>query len=189
MKAIAKPLALCAGLALLLAGCAPTAQTKPEAAPPKPQAQAASAAPAAAAKLPAPEAKPKAPEPPAPPAKPQLTLEDIQARRQIEKELERDVETYYGDLKDRNVEKAVEMTTPAAREALKKQLWEFNAQYTVETFDLKEKKIDFDKKPFRADVSMLLTIYEIRSVSPKKMPVASRWQYAGGNWLILPSDK
>jgi len=183
MNRFVRILALGAGFLLLLSSCEPLAQTKPSPEAQKP------AAPAAPAAQKAPEAKPKAPEPPPPPAKPQLTLEDIQARRQVEKELERDVDAFYGYVKDRNVEKAVEMTPGANGEALKRQLWDFSAQYSVETYDLKDKKIDFDKKPYRAELSILLTVYENRSVTPKKMPVVSRWEYADGNWLILPTGK
>jgi hypothetical protein len=117
---------------------------------------------------------------------PQLSIEEIQGRRQIEKELERDVETYYNLVKDRNVEKALESVVTNEQEKVQAELWQFISQFTIENFDIKEKKIDFDAKPYKADVTVSLTVYEARTVSPKKKPVSSRWQYAGGRWLVRP---
>lgn len=120
----------------------------------------------------------------APPA--QLSIEEIQGRRQSEKELERDVEAYYNLVKERNVEKALESVVAYEQEKVQAELWQFIAQFSIENFDIKEKKIDFDAKPYKADVTVALTVYEARTVSPKKMPVSSHWQYADGRWLVRP---
>jgi len=187
MKRTVAALAFTVSLILCLTGCL-TAQTKA----PEEASKASEPAKADAPPAKAPENKVVVeavkPTPPTPaPQAPKLSVEELQARRQMEKELERDIGDYYALVKDRNVEKAVEMAPTDKQEALQTQLWQFIADFSVESFDLTDKKIDYAAKPPKANVNIVLTVYEARSVTPKKTPVSSQWLYNGGHWYILPT--
>lgn len=164
MKFPFKAAMLCVSLLLVLSGCASPEAARVEEKP---------AAPAVA--------QPKAKE-----QKPSPTVVDIQTRRQLEKELERDVSSYFKLITERNVDGAVRHVHPDAKTSVQNDLWQLLADYNVENFEVISKAVDFEGKSPKAAVRTVLIVYQKNVVSPQRKEIGTNWVRQDDQWLIRP---
>lgn len=175
LKRLIVPMVLSA-MVFWVAGCVSMAEPVTE----KPE-----AAPAAAETAPA-ESRPGTAVEPKPPA-PQLSVEQIQARRELETALDQDVEEYLKRVASRNVDSALEFVEPSRREKVQKELWAFLSNYSVENCEVLEREVSHEGTP-GARVVVQLTVFEKRSVVPQRQRVEQRWSRVDDRWLLLSSQ-
>ncbi len=126
-----------------------------------------------AAEKPAPEVK-----------KPQVTVEQAQQRRLLEKELERDATEYWVLVKERNVEKAIKYVVADKREEVQKSLWRFISVYRVESADLKDKNVGYPVIKDKGNTSFSVTLYDKKTASFKNKEFNQQWKYLDGRWYL-----
>lgn len=171
-------------LTLALSGCmlAPSATTEPSATPP-PAAVPSAGVPTVPGTTP-PAAPKTAQAKAAAEAKP-LTMEEVQARRDMEKLLDETVTEYWKLVAEKNVQEALTHVIEAYREVVRNELYQFNAAYRLTGTDLLSKSMQYEGMP-QADVTVALTVFEKTSVVPVRKEAVQTWRYAGGRWLVVP---
>jgi len=114
-----------------------------------------------------------------------LTVEEQQARRETEKNLDYAVLDFYKLVADRNVDEALTYAIEAWREPLRAQLWALNNAYKLSSVDIATKHIAWEGLP-EAEVTMTLSVYEKGSVTPIRKEMTDRWRLAGDRWFLIP---
>ena len=120
------------------------------------------------------------------PDKPVTTVTEAQTKRQLERELDRDVTGYHKKLVERNVDDALEYVIPEARAAKQADLWQFFSEYSVENFEIVQKDIDFKASSPRAVVKASLIVYQKNVVNPQRKEQVSTWVRIGDKWFLQP---
>lgn len=116
----------------------------------------------------------------------QLTLEEIQSRREIEKELDRDHAAYLKAISERNVEGALSFVPAENRAAMQTELWRFLAEYNFDNWEVTSRKVEYAKGATVAKIEAILVVYQKNVVAPQKYPHETKWRRVGDMWLLVP---
>lgn len=147
--------------------------------PPKAEAPAAQASPAAA---PAPAEAAPAPPPPSD----RLSVEEVQKRRELETTLRASFENFWGLVKQKNVDSAIEMVSPERREDIRNEFYRFIAKYSVTRYDIADLVGNFGT-PSDSEISGYVMVYEKGTVTPVKKDIFQRWKF-NGKWYLNSSS-
>jgi hypothetical protein len=112
-------------------------------------------------------------------------MEEVQARRDMEKLLDETVVGYWKLVAEKNVQEALVHVLEAYRETVRNELYQFNAAYRLTGTDILAKTMRYDGLP-QAEVSVALTVFEKTSVVPVRKEAVQTWRYAAGRWLVVP---
>jgi hypothetical protein len=112
-----------------------------------------------------------------------LSVEEQQARREMEAALLRDAREYYKRVMAKDVDGALELVVPEGRKVQQGKIWAFLSQYRVESSDLISQEIYFRGTP-EAKVKMGMTVFSKRAVVPEKQEEILVWIYRDGRWLV-----
>ena len=155
----------CAGFCLLLAGCVPVSTETRQAPTGDAQASPSVAEPVLAVNQ---------------------SVADIQAKRQMERELDRDHNAFLKRMSERNVDAALEFVIPESRPKMQTDLWHFMADYSFDNFEVISKSMNLSAKEPTAEVKAVLVVYQKNVVAPAKKEYSTKWKRTGDKWLIVP---
>ncbi len=125
-------------------------------------------------------------EAPAPPPAPAL---DPRVKRQLVKDLLRDVADYYELLRYKDVERASQYVDAAGRRAYADGLWELVAAYEVQGADVQSYELYPQPDGVLAKVKVVRTLFAKRSVVPERSEVWMTWVHQGARWVLRPQER